>query len=112
MPGISFSQVSSTDTTLPLYKTVAAGEQYERRKLHTWLWGQNRRAEWSTPIRVPVLYLDTAFGGLIPYKAGGGNETRSLRLKNVEGKEYTLRSVNKARTKVLPEEFKGTLLPI
>jgi len=108
MPGISFSQVSSTDTTLPLYKTVAAGEQYERRKLHTWLWGQNRRAEWSTPIRVPVLYLDTAFGGLIPYKAGGGNETRSLRLKNVEGKEYTLRSVNKARTKVLPEEFKGT----
>jgi hypothetical protein len=90
------------------WKTVAAGPEYQRSNFHQWLWGHNRRAEWATPIRVPVLWLDTAFGGLKPYKAGGGNETRSLRLHDAHDNEYTLRSINKSRHDVIPDEFEGT----
>ena len=36
--------------------------------------------------------LDTAGGGLKPIKEGGGHQTKSLRLKNKNDKEYALRS--------------------
>ena len=35
---------------------------------------------WTTPIRVPVLDLETYAGGLKPLKEGGGNQTKNLRL--------------------------------
>jgi hypothetical protein len=112
LPRHSVAQAAmpENDSAAITTKTIAAGPAYERGSFHTWLWGKNRRAEWTTPIQVPILYLDTAFGGLKPYKAGGGNETRSLRLKSVDGKEYTLRSVNKSRSDVVPKEFKNTFV--
>src|SRR3954463_14724268 len=88
------------------YKSIVAGPVYQRSSFYQWLWGRNHRVEWTTPVRVPVLLLDTAFGGLIPYKTGGGNESRSLRLYTKEGKEYTLRSINKSREDVIPPRFK------
>jgi len=92
------------------YKTVIAGPAYKRPPGFQRLWGRNHRVEWTTPVRVPVLKLDTVFGGLIPYKSGGGNESKSLRLHTKEGKEYSLRSINKSRTEVIPPQFKGTFL--
>ncbi|OQP46871.1 hypothetical protein A4H97_04945 [Niastella yeongjuensis] len=89
---------------------MAAGSAYSRPSFYRWLWGSNHRTEWATPIRVPVLYLDTAFGGLIPYKNGGGNESKSLRLQTKEGKEYTLRSINKSRKDVIPPQVRGTFV--
>ena len=68
-------------------KCIAGGPAYKRPHFYQWLWGRNHRIEWTTPVRVPVLKLDTAFGGLIPYKIGGGNESKSLRLRTKEGKE-------------------------
>jgi hypothetical protein len=91
-------------------KTVAAGPEYNRGPFYQKLWGRNHRVEWTTPVRVPVLKLDTAFGGLIPYKAGGGNESKSLKLHTRSGKEYALRSINKSRTEVIPDNLKGTFM--
>lgn len=110
LPRTTVGQAALPQEGKAAFKTVAAGPEYERSKFHNWLWGRNRRAEWATPITVPVLWLDTAFGGLKPYQAGGGNETRSLRLTNVNGKEYTLRSVNKSRKDVVPPDFAGTFI--
>lgn len=93
-----------------IYKTVVAGPAYNRPSGFQKLWGRNHRIEWTTPVRVPILNLDTAFGGLIPYKIGGGNESKSLRLHTKEGKEYVLRSINKSRTAVIPSVMKGTFL--
>src|SRR5688572_28238547 len=88
LPRPTMAQAALEDTTSAAFKTVTAGD-YQRSNFHQWLWGRNRRAEWSTPIQVPVLWLDTACGGLTPYQHGGGNETRSLRLKSASGKEYS-----------------------
>jgi hypothetical protein len=92
------------------YKIVVAGPMYQRSPSWQWLWGRNCRIEWTTPVRVPILELDTAFGGLTPIKTSGGNETKSLRLRNPNGKEYVLRSVNKSRNDVVEPIYKNTFV--
>jgi hypothetical protein len=92
------------------YKIISAGSEYKKPKFYRWLWGNNRRVEWTTPVRVPVVYLDSIYGGLRPYQQGGGNETKSLRLKNADGKEFALRSIDKSRNDVVLPEIKGTFI--
>src|SRR5436190_4460248 len=98
----------ATDTAA--YKIVAAGPEYKRPVSYQRWWGHNRRREWITPVRAPVLWLDSIYGGLKPYRTGGGNETKSLRLRSSNGNEYALRSINKSRTDVIAKEFKGTFV--
>lgn len=102
------TQVQPHDTTK--YKVVIAGPEYKKPKFYQWLWGHNRRIEWTTPIHVPVLWLDSKSVGLTPYKTGGGNETKSLRLKTADEKEYSLRSINKSRDDVVLPVFKHTII--
>src|SRR5215510_2579691 len=65
--------------------------------------GSNYRQEWNASIRVPVIDLSKEKGGLTPTKKGGGRQTKSLRLEDAEGRQYTIRSVQKFITsKTLP----------
>ncbi len=89
---------------------VAAGEEYHRSGLYRLLWGSNWRGEWTVPVNVPVVSLDTLYGGLTPYQKGGGNETNSLRLRTASGKEYVIRSINKSRKDVTPGLLKHTMV--
>ena len=54
--------------------------------------------------------LDTLAGGLKPYEAGGGRQSKSLRLTDKNKREYVLRSIDKSFGKALPEEYQGTFL--
>src|SRR5687768_6258668 len=83
----------------------AAGPEYKRSPFYQSLWRHNYRREWATPISYPVFMLDTAYGGLVPYKEGGGNQSKSLHLKTKEGKEYVMRTINKRLRIVIPEIF-------
>ncbi len=105
----AFAQKNKSADSIPGYKIISAGPEYERSSFHQWLWGSNYRKEWSTPVKVSVMLLDTAKGGLIPYKAGG-NQTKSLHLRSENGEEYALRSVNKKLSKILPEIFQNTFI--
>ncbi len=104
------AQQQSPDDTTSKFKLISAGPQYKRSALHKFLWGKNYRKEWSTPIQLPVFLLDSVKRGLIPDKQGGGHQTTSLHLETKDGKEYTLRSVDKRLGKVLPENFRGTFI--
>src|SRR2546423_2173247 len=90
--------------------TVIAGKEYGRGSLHQWLWGKHYRKEWTTPVRVPIFLLDSAKDGLVPYQAGGGRQSKTLRLKNGKGKEYVLRSIDKTFGKALPEIYQRTFI--
>jgi hypothetical protein len=69
-----------------------------------WWLGANYRKEWAAPIRVKVFDL----AGWTPLQRGGGNETRSLRLKDATGTQYTLRGVEKYVTdKAIPVALAG-----
>jgi hypothetical protein len=74
----------------------------------TFWMGYNYRPEWKTPIKVPVLHMSTEKGGLKPVKRGGGKQTRSLRVADASGKEYSLRSIQKFITgKTLPADLQS-----
>jgi hypothetical protein len=102
------SSQSITDSGLIV--TLKAGPQYSRSSLHERLWGKHYRREWNTPVAVPQVRLDTIAGGLFPYQAGGGRQTNSLRLRNREGKEYVLRSIDKTYTRALPDIYRNTFI--
>ncbi|MGN6165909.1 MAG: ShlB/FhaC/HecB family hemolysin secretion/activation protein [Flavisolibacter sp.] len=98
------------DSISPFQKKVIAGIEYKRSGLHQLLWGKDYRKEWTTAVTVPVLNLDSAFGGLTPVKEGGGRQTKSLHLIGGNGKRYMLRSVNKTYLGALPQIVQGTFV--
>ena len=98
------------DTSNRNSAVIIAGKEYKRSGYHNLWWGNHYRKEWSTPVRVKSIMLDTAFGGLTPIKKGGGRQTRTLRLQNKNGQQYVLRSINKTYTKALPALFAGTFV--
>jgi len=70
--------------------------------------GANYRKEWTTPIKAAVFNMSTEKGGLTPVKLGGGKQTKSLRLEDATGRQYTLRSIQKFITaKTLPPELQS-----
>lgn len=97
------------DSTEPGYRTVISGP-YDRGGFYQFLWGKHYRKEWTTPVKVPVINLDTIKGGLIPLEKGGGRQTQTLRLRDKNGKQYVLRSVDKDYRAALPEIVAGTFI--
>ena len=78
-------------------------------KVHRWLFGENYRKEWAAKTFLPVIRLSDAKGGLTPIQRGGGHQSHSLRLKDKDGKEWVLRSVNKYPEILLPEQLRETV---
>ncbi len=71
--------------------------------------GDNYRKEWSVPIQLKVFNIKREKGGFTIESLGGGKQTKSLRLKDRTGKEWTLRSVEKDPERAIPENLRGTL---
>ena len=71
--------------------------------------GANYRKEWSTPITLREFNIRKEKGGLTIKSLGGGKQTKSLRLTDKNGIEWTLRSVDKDPEKALPPNLRGTL---
>lgn len=104
----ALAQKDTPDTVR--FKTVVAGSQYGTSPSHQKMWGKHYRKEWVTPVLVPSLLLDTVSGGLIPYQSGGGRQSKSLRLRDSQKREYVLRSIDKTFTRALPEIFQNTFI--
>jgi opacity protein-like surface antigen len=92
------------------YRVVVAGKQYKKSSFHQWLWGKHYRRDWTTPVKIITINLDTVNGGLIAYEKGGGRQTKTLRLRNAAGKEYVLRSIDKSFGKALPDIYRNTFI--
>jgi hypothetical protein len=106
----AFSQFTTIIDSSRYLRTVIPGKEYQKNQWHQWLWGEDYRKEWNTPATFPVLNMDSAYGGLTPFKQGGGRQTESLHLKDAKGRRYVMRSVNKTYTKALPEIARGTFI--
>lgn len=100
--------VQNIDFTQHDSVTVAASSLYTGNMLKKTMQGKNYREAWATPVTVPVVYLDTLYGGMSIVKEGGGSQTHSLRLEDAQGILYSLRSVNKDPKSHVPE-FARTL---
>lgn len=90
--------------------TVAAGALYQTSGAGKFFFGKHYRKAWTTPIKVPVLDLDKAKTGVEILGQGGGMQTYSLKLKGDDGKLYSLRSIQKDPTPVMPKPVRETFL--
>lgn len=80
-------------------------------KTYDFFFGENYRKEWSAAVKLPVFRVSEMKGNLKPEKLGGGFQSTSLRLvDSVDGKEYTLRTVEKSTDLVVPLPFQGTFV--
>ncbi|MCH4823625.1 hypothetical protein ML462_10630 [Gramella lutea] len=98
-----FNDLSKVDFRNHDSVLIAPGTLYEGSFLKEFMQGKNYRKAWSTPVRVPIAFLDTLKGGLKIVKEGGGKQTHSLKLESENGILYTLRSVTKDPKKLIPE---------
>ena len=105
---VSFQQHDSTHVH-PAIVRVTPGARYDAGWLHRFLFGSHWRDLWTTSIDADVLELDRFAGGLTPIKAGGGRQTRSLRFKGNDDKEYKFRTIDKDPKKALPEELRQSI---
>lgn len=87
---------------------VAPNPQYEAGGIWRMFFGADWRDLWTTPTKVEVLNLQTFAGGLTPVKQGGGQQTKSLRFRAPDGRQFNFRSVDKDPSAVLPPDLKGT----
>ncbi len=64
-------------------------------------WGERYREAHGIKVEARVAILDTLYGGLTPVRTGGGNQTRSLRLEDKDGKNYNMRALEKSALQYL-----------
>ncbi len=101
---------ASLDSLRPLPDsiTVMANAALKGSAVSKLMIGKNYRDEWTQPVTVPVLDLGQEQGGLRPVKAGGGKQTKSLRLEDKSGKEWSLRSIEKFPEAAIPPDLRQT----
>ncbi|MFC5682924.1 metallophosphoesterase [Flavobacterium sp. MAHUQ-51] len=81
--------------------SIYSSEMTQKSLFHKFLFGNHYRQYYSQLIDVPVVSLDSLYGGLTPNRAGGGHQSKSLRLETKEGKEYTMRALKKSVSRFL-----------
>ncbi len=91
------------------YKTIVPGKNYEAGVLHEFFFGAHWRDIWVTPVKVGVINPAKYGGGLIPMEKGGGLQTKALKFKGGDGKEYKFRSLDKDPKKTLPSELQESI---
>jgi len=65
---------------------------------------------WTTPVNVPVINLETEYGGLTPIRKRRGMSSNSLRLQTENGHQFNMRSVVKDYSKLLLLSFRNLKL--
>jgi len=95
--------VSSLPDTFPLEieTSIYTAEETDKTGFFESVWGNHYRDIYSTKIKARVATLDTLYGGLEIVRAGGGHQTKSLRLRTKDGRELNMRALRKSATQYL-----------
>ncbi|GJM36366.1 MAG: hypothetical protein DHS20C18_53670 [Saprospiraceae bacterium] len=91
-------------------KTKLSDYDFGRSRFGEFVWGKHYREAYAAEVDVPILDLNTYKGGVKPIKQGGGFQTNSLRLGGKDGKEYTMRSIDKDPSRTLPYPFNKSFI--
>lgn len=90
-------------------KTIIPAKHYDAGFLHEFFFGSHWRDIWTTPVKVGIVDLSKYGGGLNPIEKGGGLQTKALKFKGGDGKEYKFRSLDKDPKKTLPLELQESI---
>ena len=105
LSNLTFSQASSSDSIL-----LPINSRYnEVSGLHRTFFGEGYRRIWSAPTNLKIFRLQGEKDTFAVVNLGGGLQTKSIRLKDLRGKEWVLRSIQKYPERALPEKLKPTI---
>ena len=109
LAGLLLSLLSAAQNRLTADSVVfAASSQYGNTSfLKRLIMGSNYREVWSQPVKLPVFHLKQQ--GFTIKELGGGQQTKSLQLKDTKGRNWALRTVEKDVEKALPIPIRNTL---
>ncbi|MCK8479383.1 metallophosphoesterase [Psychroserpens algicola] len=105
--------VSKLPDTFPqeIETSIYTKEATDKSRFFESVWGDHYRDVYSTTVTAKVATLDTLYGGLEVVRAGGGHQTRSIRLKTKDGRELNMRALKKSATQYLQAVvFKDTYI--
>lgn len=90
---------------------ISASDQYKKTptKFARWILGQNYRTTWNQPVTFKIFNINKEQGGFKIKSLGGGKQTKSLKLEDKNGKEWSIRTLEKDPEKALPENLRSTL---
>ncbi len=74
---------------------IYSNKEVHKSGFYKWLWGERYRTYFGKSVNAPTVNLDTLYGGLTPVRKGGGHQSKSLRLKDKQGREYVMRALRK-----------------
>ncbi len=86
--------------------SATPGEDYDVGAVERALAGDLNRRLWHTPIRLPVVDLDTLGGGVTVDELTGGLQTFGVRLEAENGTKYQFRSIVKNGRSTVPEPLR------
>lgn len=75
---------------------IAPGAHYQAGPVRRFLLGARYRDLWTEPVQVPVLRIERFEGGLVPFREGGGQQTRTLHFRSADGRQFVFRSTDKS----------------
>jgi len=102
---LSYSQQVKKDSI-----RIAVEPEYNiASKTHRFLFGENYRALWAAPVKLPIFRLEDEKGGLKILQKGGGLQTLSLRLQDSSGQQWVLRTIQKYPERGLPPRLRPTV---
>lgn len=81
--------------------SIYSEAETSKSKTFNFFWGKRYREEYSKEISAKVVSLDTLMGGLKPVRKGGGTQSRTLRLKAKDGKQYVMRAMKKSASQYI-----------
>lgn len=85
-----------TDFPNSIKASVYTQDEIEKSGFFKTIWGDRYRKYYGTQVTAPTVNLDTLMGGLEPVKKGGGHQSKSLRLRRKDGREYVMRALRKS----------------
>lgn len=90
--------VGEFDTDFPatVKASVYTQEEIDKSGFFKAIWGKRYRNYYGTKVTAFTVNLDTLMGGLEPVKKGGGHQSKSLRLRHKDGREYVMRALRKS----------------
>lgn len=87
-------------------KSVASTQYKKPKGVQRFFNGDNYRKEWSTAVNLKVFNVNKEKGGFTIVGVGGGKQTKSLKLKDKQGREWALRTIDKDPTAAIPQNFR------
>jgi len=90
--------------------TIAPSTFYDRSRFFRFFFGDRYRDIWSLPVEIEVLDFKRDLKAKKAVDFGGGMQTISIDVVNREGREFTLRSVDKDQSHALPSWLQSSLL--